>query len=249
MEESAFIGGVVAGLVYFAASARLIRLSWRSQNPPELLLGLALLLWALSYACWQIPIATANHPLTQPLFFAGRVLTNAGTIFLVVFVRVAFRHHSRWAKYLAHAIVFSLVAGVAGSIAVDDWEGIRPLSNPWWWLDWAGGTVVMAWVSVEGFIEYLKSRRRMRIGDCDPLTCHRFLLWGTVGIVWTLYNGVALCQTAEYESSQVWSVGLDRAIGLIESTGIAVIWLIFFPPRCYQRWIAGAASAAESEEA
>ena len=35
MEESAFLGGVVAGLVCFIAGVRLIHLSWRSQNRPN----------------------------------------------------------------------------------------------------------------------------------------------------------------------------------------------------------------------
>ena len=249
MEGNAVLGGVVAGIVYLAAGTRLIRLSWRSQKPPELLLGLSLVLWGLSYACWQIPLATANQPLTLPLFFAGRVLTHAGTIFFVTFIHVAFRSQSRWSKYLAYSIAFSLLAGVAGSIGVGDWEGIRPNSNPWWWLDWAGGTAATLWVAVEGFIAYSKARQRMRLGECDALACNRLLLWGIVGIVWTAYNGVMLLQTAEFESNQVWSTTMDRANGLIEATGIALVWLIFFPPRFYQRWIGGAAPAVESQEA
>jgi hypothetical protein len=208
-----------------------------------------LFLWGLSYACWQIPIATANQPLTQPLFFVGRVLTHAGTMFFVIFIRVAFRSQSSWAKYLAYAIAFSLIAGVAGSIGVGDWEGIRPISNPWWWLDWAGGTVAMIWVGAEGFIAYRNAQQRMRLGHCDPLICHRFLLWGIVGIVWTSYNGVLLLQTAEFESNQVWSITMDRANGAIEAAGVVLIWLIFFTPRFYQSWVGGAAPAAEREKA
>ena len=86
MEESAFLGGVVAGLVSFIVGVRLIRLSWRSQKSPEFLLGMSLFLWGLAYACWQIPIATANQPLTRPLFFAGRVFTCAATIFFASFI-------------------------------------------------------------------------------------------------------------------------------------------------------------------
>ncbi|HEX9814489.1 MAG TPA: hypothetical protein VGB31_06035 [Myxococcota bacterium] len=249
MDESAYLGGVVAGLVYVVASVRLIRLSWQSQRSHELLLGLSLLLWGLSYVCWQIPIATANQPLTQPLFFAGRVLTHAGTIFFSIFIWITFRNRSRWAKYLVYAIAFGLIAGVAGSIAVGDWEGIRPMANPWWWLDWAAGSIAMSWVGVEGFIEYPKARQRVRLGACDPLVCNRYLLWGVVGMVWALYNAVLLYQTVEFESDQVWSIAIDRTTGMIEATGIALVWLIFFPPRFYRRWIAGAAPAAEPEEA
>jgi hypothetical protein len=249
MDGNAFLGGLIAGLVYLVAGIRLIGLSWRSQRLPEFLLGSSLILWGFSYVCWQIPISTANHPLTQPLFFAGRILTHAGTIFFAYFVLLAFRSQSRWAKTLVHAITFSLFAGVAGSIAVGDWEGIRPLSNPWWWVDWAAGFVAMSWVGVEGFIHYPKARKQMQLGSCDPLVCNRYLLWGIVGVVWTVYSWVLLYQTSEFEAGRVWSMVMDRANGVVEATGVAIVWLIFFPPHFYRRWISGEAPAPEPEEA
>jgi hypothetical protein len=249
MEESAYLGGLIAGLVYFAAGVRLIRLSWKSQKSPELMIGMSFVLWGISYFCWQIPIAMSNQPLTQPLFFAGRIFTNAGTIFLAHFIWVGFRNQSRWAKYLVYSITFGLLAGMAGSIAGGDWEGLKPTSNHWWFLDWGSGFVAMLWVGIEGFIEYPKARQRARLGHCDPLVSNRFLLWGIVRIVWTLYNGVFLYQTVEFESNQVWSTALARVIGPVEATGIALVLLIFFPPHFYQRWIGGTAPTAESGEA
>ena len=249
MGESAFLGGVFAGLVYLIAGVHLIRLSLQSQKAPELLLGTSLFLWGLSYVCWQIPIATANQPLTQPLFFAGRVFTHAGTIFFAYFIWIVFCDQARWARYLVYTIAICLFAGVAGSISVGDWEGIRPLSNRWWWLDWTAGVVATSWVGVEGFIQYPKARQRMRLGLCDPLVCNRYLLWGIVGVVWTVYSGVLLHQTAEFETYQVWSITMDRANGVVEAIGVTLVWLIFFPPRFYQRWVCGAdpqLKAAES---
>jgi hypothetical protein len=249
MEESAFIGGVVAGLFYFVVGFSLIRLSWQSQRPPDLLLGMSFFLWGLSYACWQIPIATANQPLTQPLFFAGRIFTHAGTIFFASFTWVEFRNHSRWAKYLVFAIAISLLVGVAASIAVGDWEGIRPISNAWWWVEWAASLVAMSWVGVEGFIEYPKARKRVQMGLCDPLVCNRFLIWGITGVATAIYSWVLMHQTTGFESNGSWSIPLDRVNGTIEVATVALVYLIYFPPRFYQRWVAGAAPAAEPEEA
>jgi hypothetical protein len=192
MEESAFLGGVVAGLVSFIVGVRLIRLSWRSQKSPEFLLGVTLFLWGLAYACWQIPCATANQPLTRPLFFAGRVFTCAATIFFASFTWIAFRSRARWAKALVFAIAIGVFAGVAGSTTVGDWEGVRPLSDPWWWADWAAAVVALSWVGVEGFINYRNARQRVRLGLCDPLVCNRYLLWGITGIVWTVFYGMVV---------------------------------------------------------
>ncbi len=61
MEESAYIGGVIAGLFYLVAGIRLVRLSLRTHEAPERLLGATLLLWSLSYLFWQLPIALANE--------------------------------------------------------------------------------------------------------------------------------------------------------------------------------------------
>ena len=142
-----------------------------------------------------------------------------------------------------------MFAGVAGSFAVGDWEGVRPLSNPWWWADWAAAFVALSWVGVEGFINYLNARQRVRLGLCDPLVCNRYLLWGITGIVWTVFYGMVAFQNIEFETQQVWSIAMDRANSAADITGVALVWLIFFPPRFYQRWIAGAAPAAEPEEA
>ncbi len=249
MEESAYLGGVLAGLVSLIVGVRLIRLSLRSQKSPEFLLGMTFFLWGLAYACWQIPIAAANQPLTQPLFFAGRVFTGAATIFFASFTWITFRSQARWAKALVFAIAIGVFAGVAGSFAVGDWEGVRPLSNPWWWADWGAAFVALSWLSAEGFINYLNARQRVRLGLCDPLVCNHYLLWGITGIVWTVLYVMVVFQNIEFETQHVWSTAMDRANSAADVTGVALVWLIFFPPRFYQRWIAGASPAPEPEEA
>ena len=249
MEESGYLGGVLAGLACFIAGARLIRLSWRSQKSPELLLGLSLLLWGLAYVCWQIPIVTADQPLTRPLFFASRFFTDAATIVFANFIWIEFRNQARWAKTLVFAIAIGVLAGLAGSIAVGDWEGIQPLRNHWWWVDWAAGIVAMSWVGVEGFIHYLHARQRMRLGLCDPLVCNRYLLWGITGIFWTVVWGMLPLECIEFETRNIWPIVFDRASSTLDITGVALVLLICFPPRIYQRWVAGASPAAEPEEA
>jgi len=249
MEESGYVGGMLSGLACFIAGVRLIRLSWRSQKSPELLLGVSFLLWGLSYLCWQIPIATANQPLTQPLFFAGRALTDTAMIVFANFIWIAFRSRASWAKFLVFAIAISEFAGVAGSVGMRDWEGVRPLSNPWWWVDWAAGMVTMVWIGVEGTIHYWNARSRVRLGLCDPLVCNRYLLWGITGIAWTAVWGLGAYQNVGFETQRVWSSAIGRAAGTLDITGVALVLIICFPPRFYQRWIAGASPAPEPEEA
>jgi len=248
MEESGYLGGVLAGVICFIAGGRLIRLSWRSQGPSDLLLGSSFLLWGLAYVCWQIPLATADQPLTQPLFFAARVFTGAATIVFANFTRVAFRPQARWAKILVFAIAIGVLAGIAGSSAVGDWEGIQPIGKPWWWVDWAAGFAAISWVGVEGFIHYLNAQERVRLGLCDPLACNRYLLWGITGIVWVVVWGMLAFEFIEFETQHVWSSAIDLASSTLDITGIAVVLLICFPPRFYQRWVRGATLDAEPAE-
>lgn len=248
MEEGGYLGGALAGIVCFIAGARLIRLSWRSQTSPELLLGTSFLLWGLAYLCWQIPVATTNHPLTQPLFFVARVFSDAAMVVFASFTRITFRPQACWAKILVFAIAIGVFTGVTGSIAVGDWEGIQPTDNPWWWVDWVAGFAAMGWVAVEGLIHYFNARERVRLGLCDPLVCNRYLLWGITGTVWTVVWGMSAIGYLEFEIQHFWSSAIDRASGTLDITGIALVLLICFPPHFYQRWVRGAAPDAEPAE-
>jgi hypothetical protein len=112
-------------------------------------------------------------------------------------------------------------------------------------VDWAAGFVSMSWVGIEGFIHYLDARERVRLGLCDPLVCNRYLLWGITGITWTVVWGMLAFEYIEFETQHVWSVAIDRTSGALDITGVALVLLICFPPRFYQRWVAGTASEAE----
>jgi hypothetical protein len=99
---------------------------------------------------------------------------------------------------------------------------------------------------IAGFVYLIAG---VRLGLCDLLACNRNLIWGITGVVWIAYSWGLLYQAAEFETNAVWSLTVDLANAVFEATGVALVWIIFFPPLFYQRWIAGAAPAAELEEA
>jgi hypothetical protein len=205
LDASAYFGGAFAGFFYLVAGIRLVRLSVRTGQAAERLLGSSFLLWSVSYLCWQVPIADPDHVLATPLFFAGRVVNYIATVLCVVFSRLVFRNQKRWATGFVIGIAIGLSVGVAGSAAVGDWEGIHPLSNPWWWLEWLAYSAAMSWVGVEGLVEYSKARQRRRLGLCDALVCNRYLLWGLAGVLWALYALLLVAQTVHFERNQAWS--------------------------------------------
>jgi hypothetical protein len=238
VEESAYIGSAAAGLVYFLLGARLVRLGIRTGSAAEGLLGLTFLIWTLSYALWVIAVAWQPQPaLESQLFIASRLATNLGGVGFAFFPLLAFRRGSTWAKWLSASIAICLIFGTAGSGWAGDPEGIEPLSNVWWWFDWFGEIAPAIWIGVEGLHHYGTTRPRVRLGLCEPIVGHRYLLWGLAGVFWTLLDFVIVGQYVEFWATHSWSATLDKFVGLCEIAALALIWLAYFAPAAYQRKI------------
>jgi len=99
-------------------------------------------------------------------------------------------------------------------------------------------------MSHEGLSQYRLARQRLRLGLCDPLVCNRYLLWGLAGVTWTTWEVAVIAQSIEYRVTQMWSATMDSLVGGLQVGAIALIWLVFFPPAVYRRWIDHAAPAA-----
>jgi hypothetical protein len=236
-------------LAYFTICVRLLRLSQRSGEAPERLLGLAFLLWGLSYPLYYIPYYfLAEGSLQAVLLFSSGVADDAGAFCLALVTLCVFRRRDRWAKFLVAGIAISLFAGLAGSVWVGDSEASRPLSNPWFWAEMLGDAAAMIWIATEGFHHYRKARQRLRLGLCEPLICNRYLLWGLAGAVWIVYDVALIAQYIDYELAQLWSPALDVLVSSLGALATAAIWFVFFPPAFYRRWIRAdlAANGGES---
>ena len=245
MEASAYIGSAAAGLVYFVLGARLIRRGIRTRSAAEWLLGLTFLIWALSYALWVIAIALQGQPaLESQLFIASRLATNLGNLGFAFFPLLAFRRGSTWAKWLSASIAICLVVGTVGSSWGGDPEGVEPLTNSWWWFEWIGTIAPSIWIGAEGLHHYGTTRPRVRLGLCEPIVGHRYLLWGIAGVFWTLLDFVVVGQFVEFWVTRSWSATLDSLVGFCEIAALAMIWLAFFPPAAYQRKINSSAVSA-----
>jgi len=245
VEESAYIGSAAASLAYFVLGARLVRLSIRTGSAAEWLLGLTFLIWTLSYTLWVIAIALQGQPaLESQLLIASRLATNLGGVGIAFFPLLAFRRGSTWAKRLSASIVICLIAGRLGSIWAGDPEGLEPLTNVWWWFEWIGEIAPAIWIGAEGLHHYGTTRPRVRLGLCEPIVGHRYLLWGIAGVFWTLLDFVVVGQFVEFWATRSWSAALDNLVGFCEIAALAMIWLAYFAPAGYQRRINSSAVSA-----
>jgi hypothetical protein len=95
----------------------------------------------------------------------------------------------------------------------------------------------------EGLTHYARARKRRKLGLCEPITCHRFLLWSIVGALWVVLDLVLVAQDHIYLSAGEWSGALGIVSGLLEIVPIVIMWLVFFPQAVYRRWVEGSAPA------
>jgi hypothetical protein len=238
MSGSAWIGEFIAAIFYLAVGIRLARLASRTGERPERLLSAMFFFSGISYLLYVIPMAISIEALWTPFNFAGRVIYLPAPIYLALFTREVFRNDSRISTFMVLAIPILLVVGVGVSAAMGDWEGFS-LGNPFFWFEWVGYTIPFAWAGLEAFGSYRSSLRRQRLGLCDRIVCNRLLLWACFGTAQVALSFVLLRMYAEFETSNSFSALLDGLTGVIELISIALIWLVFFPPRSYQKFVSG----------
>jgi hypothetical protein len=245
VEESAYIGSAAAAVVYFVLGTRLVWLSIRTRSAPESVLGLTFLIWGLSYTLWLTSVTSQSQPALESQFLiASRLATNLGGVGIAFFPLLAFRKGSTWAGWLSASLAICVIIGTVGSVWVGDPEGLDPLTNPWWWFEWLGEIAPAIWIGVEGLHHYGTTRPRVRLGLCEPIVSHRYLLWGIAGVFWTLLDFVVVGQFVEFWATRSWSATLDSLIGFFEIAALAMIWLAYFAPAGYQRRINSSAVSA-----
>ena len=244
MVDGAWICEFIAGIIYVLVAFRLARLASRTGERPERLLS-AMFVWSgVSYILYAVPMAVSNEALWTPFNFAGRVTYLPAPIMLALFTRAVFRSQGLFSMAMVYATSVLLVVGVGASAMEGDWEGFS-LGNPFFWIEWTGYTIPFGWAGWEAFGQYRSSLRRQRLGLCDRLVCNRLLLWSLFGIVQVVLSVVILQMYADFETNNAFSGFFDGMIALLELISIALVWLVFFPPRFYREFIS-ASDAAES---
>ena len=100
-----------------------------------------------------------------------------------------------------------------------------------------------AWLTVESLREYRKAKRRLQLNLSDPMVCNRYLLFGLTSMVWIVVEFVAIAQVIELELTQGMAAPLDVLLMATELVSVVMVWLVFFSPAVYRRWLQRAAPA------
>jgi hypothetical protein len=234
MDESVYVFNLLAALLYAVVGARLLALSRRTRARPEKLLAANYLATGFSYVLYEHAGLIGLE--LQWVLVAGRILFAIGIIPLLLFTRDVFRRGSRWANALTWSTLIAMYVGVLFSTLEGDIEGVV-ITSPWFWCDWAGYMIPYVWISAEALIARSAALKRARIGLCDAETANRFLLWALFGAFASIAGLSLIPLYIEYDATQIWPLWGDFVSGGCEAASTLMLWLAFFPPAGYRRWL------------
>jgi hypothetical protein len=236
-------GGGAFILVSLVLGLRLLALSRRTRQLPELTMGLCLLLMGgLGY-----PFAIVGRAVTalpddvRGLALGGAGLCNTiGFAALSIFTWRVFRPASIAAELGATLAIVTLLVLVPAEAV---WPGLiasalssEPYPGLPGYLRVVMGIVLLYWASLEAALFARKLRRRLALGLADVVVADRVRLW-TIAI-----SGAALSTTTAFALS---FLGIDLAtsslgaaiVGVLGLVSAVCAWLAFLPPARYTRWV------------
>jgi hypothetical protein len=240
MLNIALITQFCAVIFFVAVGIRLFLLGRRTGEIPEKLLGVYFFVTGFAYVGWAIPTVYAlGDAAVDQIDLATWTLYSIGVVPFAYFTRIAFRPNAAWAKWLLITSLFLLFSGMTMWIVQAHVN--YSLESPWFWSQWLGYTIPCIWLGLEAFLAYASANRRARIGLCDRMVANRYLLFGFFGAFQTFacITDVYLARAA-MDNNMLIDDGLDVLLGSFEMVGIVMLFLAFFPPAFYQRWVSGA---------
>lgn len=241
MEQGAFIAQFLAALFYVGVGVRLLRLSYRTREVPEMQLGVYFSLSGVAYLLWVLPILVNLGSVAEDADFAAWIVFGIGTLFYLIFVRRVFRPHASWAGALVYGCSAALAVG--GGVLMARGEQYPGLGDVYLWLRWVGYTVPCAWITLEAASARRVAARRLRVGLSDPIVVNRYLLLGIFGTFQTLACFSDVLMSIDVVTDRSASALSDALLGGFEVAGIAALWLAFFPPARYRAWVSESAPA------
>jgi len=236
MEENAYLTAVVAGCFYMVAAVRLLRLSLRTRERPELMLSAYFAATGIYYLGYNSPNIFRFDALPPQVETAIIWQYLIGVFPYLFFIRRVFRPKSAWASGMVAVCGIFLTLG--GAHLIVESPLVESLDNPWFIVMWLGYALPAAWLGWEAMLAHRSANKRARIGLCDPVVANRYLLLGWFGCFQTLAVLVGLYWAYDKDLHQATSGFADMLLGGTEVAGVSMLWLAFFPPARYQNWLA-----------
>jgi len=235
VEDNAYITSLFAGIVYLGVALRLLRLSLRTGQRPERLLGIYFMGSSSYYLGYTMPSLMGFDDWPDAAIWTIEWIYILGAIPYLFFIREVFRPLEGWARGLVWICSILMSTGTAlGSLGgYSDFNGW----NPWFLMQWVGYTLPPAWIAFEAERYRRSASKRIAIGLCEPIVANRYLLIMLFGGFQVRASLTFLIFPAEFAYAQSVSVISDALVGGTEIASAALLWLAFCPPSFYTNWI------------
>ena len=218
---------------------------------PALLIGVAF----LGGGGFGQPLVVLGHALERqgsvlafPVQAIALVSLDIGATALWAFTWQVFRPTLSWARTLVVLAVLGLTISLIGQFASTRLFSLLDGSNPWFWLGFGVRASSAGWAAFESLRYGDMMRRRLSLGLSDPLTTHRFLLWGMSASAIVLFYVIAAVSLA-VGGPEIATSGPVVALGsFLGIEAAASMWLAFFPPGFYRARFEPARRAGGTEQ-
>lgn len=221
--------------------ARLLMSARRTRRAPEIAMGTYQFLVVAAIVTYTVVRVLAMRGQTDDIFalvVGANLLIALGVIALAVGVWRIYRSSSAWGGALCGAFSVAVLGGWAWT-SVGEILPTTAVPTPSNAFFVCARSSVYLWGGIEGLRYYRMMRRRVALGIGDVVIAHQILLWGCFSLamgslaVSTLTAGFVLG-----DAYGTWIPGLflTPVVSLVASV---CLWLGFFPPASYRRWIGG----------
>lgn len=247
LETLAGIGGgafVVASLII---GIRLLILSARTGELPELTCGLALLLMGgLGYPLLVVVEQGESLPMgTRCVLLFSQMLCHmvANAAFAFFNYRV-FRPGVGWARALVALCCLFPIALCSAQLLGDGIVSyvVSPV-GPWRWHG-AAAMLTVGWAALESSRFHMLMRRRVALGLADPVVSDRVKLWAIGMTSAFATSGIGVIMEA-MGLVMVQTVVGAAVIAVLGSLSAAATWFAFLPPAWYLRRVRARAVAVD----
>lgn len=240
MQQVATIASLTTLALSVFVAIRLFMAAWRTRGAPEIAMGTyqGLVVSAIALYSYLLRIAPEAEPAhVFHLVVVANLLIALGVVALAVGVWRIYRATEPWAVVVCGLGVAWVLSGWAWS-SLGDVLPTTVAATPANAFFVTGRSAVYLWGAFEGFRYSAMLRRRAALGLGDPVVAHRILMWGLFsGTMGTLAVASLTAGFVLGDAYSSWTPGLflTPVLSLVASV---CLWLGFFPPAAYQRFVA-----------
>jgi len=225
--------------------ARLVLAGMRTRTAPELAYGASLLLMGIGGVVRLVVHGFLGAGPEYHAWMIGAAALRLLTLMALTWgIRSIFRARDAWSLPLTLAL---WAVGVAGLGVVVSAPGGLAEAGVRYQLGDLANALAVAWGCAESLAYYGKMKRRLLLGLADPVTVHRFGMWG-LGFSGALASSlILLLGTAALGGAITDAPAVMAAVQFFLLLTTGATWFAFYPPQFLQDRIRNRAPAGTAD--